>query len=65
MQLAMLEAWPAGTHLEVTYTAREGATPVNAIGRFLGGLSHADSHREQVTKVLGQAKAARAETASA
>jgi hypothetical protein len=59
MQLAMLEAWPARVHHEVTYTAREGATPVNAIGRFLGGLSHADSHREQVTKVLDQAKAAR------
>jgi hypothetical protein len=64
MQLAMLEAWPSSAHLEVTYTAREGATPVNAIGRFLGGLSHADSHREQVTKVLAQATAARAETAS-
>ena len=59
MQLAMLEAWPARVHTEVTYTAREGANPVNAIGRFLGGLSHADSHREQVTKVLSQAKEAR------
>jgi hypothetical protein len=65
MQLAMLEAWPSRVHLDVTYTAREGANPVNAIGRFLGGLSHADSHREQVTKVLAQAKAGRAETASA
>jgi hypothetical protein len=65
MQLAMLEAWPSKAHLDVTYTAREGANPVNAAGRFLSGLSHADSHREQVTKVLGQAKAARAETASA
>jgi hypothetical protein len=59
MQLAMLEAWPARVHLDVTYTAREGATPANALGRFLGGLSHADSHRGQVTKVLEQAKAAR------
>jgi hypothetical protein len=59
MQLAMLAAWPDEPHLDVTYTAREGATPVNAIGRFLGGLSHADSHREQVTKVLAQARAAR------
>jgi hypothetical protein len=65
MQLAMLEAWPSRVHLDVTYTAREGANPVNAVGRFLGGLSHADSHRGQVTNVLGQAKAARAETASA
>jgi len=60
MQLAMLDAWPSRYHLDVTYAAREGATPVNAIGRFLGGLFHADSHREQVTKVLAQAQAATA-----
>ena len=64
MQLAMLDAWPDRPHLDTTYVAREGATPVNAVGRFLAGLSHADSHREQVTKVLAQAQAAR-ETASA
>jgi hypothetical protein len=65
MQRAMLDAWPGRPHLDVTYVAREGARPVNAIGRFLGGLSHADSHREQVSKVLVQAKAARQEPASA
>lgn len=60
MQLAMLQAWPARPDLDLTYVAREGANPVNAIGRFLGGLSHADSHRQQVTGILEQAKAARA-----
>jgi hypothetical protein len=59
MQLSMLGAWPAKPDLERTHVAREGVPPVNAIGRFLGGLSHADSHREQVTKVLSQAIAAR------
>jgi len=59
MQLAMLAAWPDQPHLETTYTVREGATPINAVGRFLGGLMHADSHREQVSKVLTQARAAR------
>jgi hypothetical protein len=59
MQLAMLGAWPDEPHLDLTYIAREGATPLNAVGRFLAGLSHADSHREQVTKVLTQAQAAR------
>jgi hypothetical protein len=59
MQRAMLAAWPAEPHLEVTYVTREGQPPVNAIGRFLGGLSHADSHREQVTEILRQAHAAR------
>ena len=65
MQLAMLDAWPGRPNLELTYVAREGANPVNAIGRFLGGLSHADAHREQVTKVLAQAKAANGAAASA
>jgi hypothetical protein len=60
MQLAMLDAWPARPYLDTTYTQREGAPPVNAIGRFLGGLSHADSHREQVAKILAQAIPARA-----
>jgi DinB superfamily len=59
MQLGMLAAWPDRPHLDVTYTAREGARPLNAVARFLGGLSHADAHREQVTKVLAQARAAR------
>jgi hypothetical protein len=59
MQLAMLAAWPDRPHLDVTYTAREGARPLNAVARFLGGLSHADAHRGQVTRVLGQARAAR------
>jgi hypothetical protein len=60
MQLAMLEAWPASPHLDQTYTQREGAPPVNAIGRFLGGLSHADSHREHVANIVAQAISARA-----
>ncbi|HXM55041.1 MAG TPA: DinB family protein [Candidatus Dormibacteraeota bacterium] len=64
MQLAMLDAWPSQPHLELTYVAREGASPVNAIGRFLGGLSHADAHREQVTNVLAQAQAARSGAAT-
>jgi hypothetical protein len=59
MQLAMIQAWPAEPHLDVTYTAREGAKPLNALGRYLGGLMHADAHRDQVTKVLTQAQGAR------
>jgi hypothetical protein len=62
MQLAMLDAWPDRPHLDVTHTMREGSPPINAIGRFLSGLMHADSHREQVSKVLGQARAARGAT---
>ncbi len=58
MQLSMLAAWPDHPDLELTYSQREGSARVNAIGRFLGGLYHADSHREQVSKVLAQAQAA-------
>lgn len=59
MRLAMLNAWPADPHLETTYQAREGAPANNAVARFLGGLSHDDSHLEQMGKIAAQAKAAR------
>jgi hypothetical protein len=59
MQHAMLDAWPDEPHLDKTYAPREGALPMNAVARFLGGLSHADAHRDQVRDVLAQAKAAR------
>ena len=59
MQLAMLDAWPNQPHLDKTYSAREGARPMNAVVRFLAGLSHADAHRDQVSDVLAQARAAR------
>lgn len=59
MQLAMLGAWPDNPHLDKTYSPREGARPMNAVVRFLGGLSHADAHRDQVRDVLAQAKVAR------
>lgn len=59
MQLAMLDAWPNQPHLDKTYSAREGARPMNPVVRFLAGLSHADAHRDQVSDVLAQARAAR------
>ena len=59
MQLAMLEAWPDEPHLEVLYVRREGVPGANAVERFVGGLSHSDSHLDQMSKVLEQARAAR------
>jgi len=59
MQLAMLDAWPDPPHLETTYRYREGAPPMNAIGRFLMGLAHSDSHLDQIRNVLAQARRAR------
>lgn len=59
MRLAMLDAWPDEPHLENTYQAREGAPTNNAVARFLGGLSHDDSHLGQMAKIAAQAPAAR------
>jgi DinB superfamily len=61
MRLAMLQAWPDEPDLELTYTAREGTPARNAIAQFIGGLSHDDSHLEQVRRIVSEARAARAE----
>jgi hypothetical protein len=34
---------------------------MNAMGRFLGGLAHDDSHLEQIGKIMVQARQRRAE----
>ena len=60
MRLSMLEAWPDPPHVDVFYQANATRAPVNAVGRFLGGLNHDDEHVPQMTKVLTQARAARA-----
>ncbi len=57
MILAMLQVWPDEPHLDVTIDGSTG--PRNAIARFLGGLSHTDSHLEQVSEIIRQARAAR------
>lgn len=59
MRLAMLEAWPDAPNLELTYTAREGTPPRNAIAQFIGGLSHDDSHLEQIRRIVIEARQAR------
>lgn len=60
MRLAMLEAWPEHPNLDLTYMAREGTPPRNAIAQFIGGLSHDDSHLEQIRRIVIEARAARA-----
>ena len=54
MRLAMLEAWPDRPHLDNLNDRGQ-----NAVARFLGGLSHDDSHVEQLRKVAAQARARR------
>jgi len=56
MRLAMLDAWPEEPHLDNFYTPYAGRPSMNAIGRFLGGLAHDDSHLEQISKIAVQAR---------
>jgi hypothetical protein len=60
MRLSMLAAWPDEPHLDNFYSPYQGRPPVNAVGRFLGGLAHDDSHVEQIRKIMVQARQLRA-----
>jgi hypothetical protein len=60
MRLAMLAAWPDGPDLDNFYAPYEGRPPMNALGRFIGGLAHDDSHLEQLRKIMVQARSRRA-----
>jgi len=58
MQHALLDAWPDDPNLVLTFTpGYPGAQPRNAIGYFIVGLYHSDSHLEQIDKILAQALA--------
>ena len=59
MRLSMLAAWPDEPHLDNYYSPSAGRPPMNALGRFLGGLAHDDSHVEQMRKIMVQARRAR------
>ena len=61
MRHAFLDAWPDAPNLTLTFTIpRPGAAPVNAVGRFIGGLAHEDSHLDQIKEIMRQARLARA-----
>lgn len=60
MRLAMLAAWPDGPDLDNFYSPYEGRPPMNAIGRFIGGLAHDDSHLDQMRKIMDEARTRRA-----
>jgi hypothetical protein len=59
MRLAMLDAWPDQPHLDQAYEPYKTVGPLNAIGRFLAGLSHDESHIEQIRNIMAQCRAAR------
>lgn len=56
MCLASLEMWPDEPYLDNVYQRKESAPKLNAIAFFTTGLSHADSHLEQIDKIVQQAK---------
>lgn len=55
MRHAFLDTWPQEPHLDVVYTGFATMGPMNAIGRFLLGLMHEDSHLEQMREIIRQA----------
>jgi hypothetical protein len=60
MRHAFLHAWPDTPHLDFTYTPDyAGAQPLNAVRRFVSGLSHDSSHLDQLREIIRQAKTAR------
>jgi hypothetical protein len=59
MRLAFLDTWPDEPHFEVTYQPYPQIGPLNAILRFIMGLSHDDSHLEQLREIMRQGREAR------
>lgn len=59
MRHAFLNAWPDEPNLSITYEPRPGVVPFNAIRYFINGLSHADSHLDQIREIMRQSRAAR------
>jgi DinB superfamily len=59
MRRASLEMWPDEPHVNNVCEPWPGAPQVNAIGRFVLGLMHDDSHLAQVAEIVRQARAAR------
>ncbi len=57
MRLASLEMWPAKPHLENMAEIIPGRPQVNAVGRFLMGLTHDDAHLAQIAEIVRQAHA--------
>lgn len=55
MLLASLEMWPDEPHLENFHKTKSGMK-ITPVMRFLFGQNHADSHLEQIEKIVKQAQ---------
>jgi hypothetical protein len=62
MRLACLDAWPQTPHVEPAYRFRPDGPVFSAVGLFIYGLFHDDSHLGQIAEIVRQAKAARTRT---
>ena len=60
MCLGALQMWPDAPDLTTTQETWPGGPVVNAAGRHLLGLVHADSHLAQIVDCISQSRAARA-----
>jgi hypothetical protein len=59
MRSGSLEMWPEEPYLENRYEVWKDEPMVNAIGRFVLGLMHEESHLGQIAEIVRQAKVAR------
>ena len=59
MRLASLEMWPNEAHLENVHEVWPDRPMVNAIGQFVLGLMHEESHLKQIEEIVHQAQVAR------
>ena len=59
MRIASLEMWPKEAHMENAYEVWSDRPMVNAIGQFVLGLMHEESHLEQTEEIVRQAQVAR------
>jgi hypothetical protein len=55
MCLGSLQMWPEAPHYEINYCPWTGAGKVDARGRYLLGLKHADDHLGQIADIVQQA----------
>ena len=61
MRLASLEMWPEEAHLDNVYEVWSDGPLVNAVGRFVLGLMHEESHLGQLAEIVRQARMAHGE----
>jgi hypothetical protein len=53
---AFLDVWPDSPHLDLTITRIPHIGPMNAIGYYLLGILHGQSHLDQLREIMRQAK---------